>query len=205
MLLELISLVAIAAQSMTAALLAGRRKMDWFGVCILGCVTALGGGTLRDIMLGHYPLAWVANPHYLLVSIGAAALTIALARVIDRLRMTFLLLDAIGLVVFTVIGCNVALAMGHAPLIVIVFGMITGCVGGVLRDVLCNEVPLLFRGELYATVSIVTGGAYLLGLQTGFDPAWVGIGAMVIGFALRVVAIVNKLEMPRFVYDKDLG
>ena len=205
MLLELISLVAIAAQSMTAALLAGRRKMDWFGVCILGCVTALGGGTLRDTMLGHYPLAWVANPHYLLVSIGAAALTIALARVIDRLRMTFLLLDAIGLVVFTVIGCNVALSMGHAPLIVIIFGMITGCVGGVLRDVLCNDVPLLFRGELYATVSIVTGGIYLAGLQFGLDPLWVGIAAMLIGFALRVLAIVKKLEMPRFVYDKDLG
>lgn len=202
--LEVMVVIALAAQSMSAALLAGRRNIDYFGVCLLACVTALGGGTLRDTMLGHFPLAWVANPHYILICCGAAILTIVFARAVDRLRMPFLLLDAVGLVSFTVVGCQIALAMGHNPMIVIIFGMVTGCAGGVMRDVLCNDVPLLFSGELYATVSIVTGGLYLVGLALGGDAMVVAMGAMLIGFAVRVLAIVYHWEMPRFVYGRDL-
>lgn len=202
--LEVMVIVALAAQSMSAALLAGRRNIDYFGVCLLACVTALGGGTLRDTMLGHFPLAWVANPHYILICCGAAILTIIFARVIDKLRMPFLLLDAVGLVSFTVAGCQVALAMGHNPMIVIIFGMVTGCAGGVLRDVLCNDVPLLFSGELYATVSIITGGIYLGGLALGLDPVLVMFGAMAVGFVVRLLAITYHWQMPRFVYGKGL-
>jgi uncharacterized membrane protein YeiH len=202
--LEILVVVALAAQSMSAALVGGRRNIDYFGVCLLACVTALGGGTLRDTMLGHYPLAWVANPHYILICCGAAILTIIFARVIDRLRMPFLLLDAVGLVSFTVVGCQIALSMGHNPMIVIIFGMVTGCAGGVIRDILCNDVPLLLSGELYATVSIVTGGVYLIGLAVGGDATVVMAAAMLVGFALRVLAIVYHWEMPRFVYDRDM-
>lgn len=152
MLLEVIFYIAIAAEAMTAALAAGRRKMDWFGVCVLACVTALGGGTFRDVMLDHYPLTWVENPWLLFVCCGAALVTIATARFMAALRWPFLLLDAIGLVVFTIIGCDVALTMGQSPVIVIVAGMITGIVGGIARDILCNDVPLVFSSELYATV-----------------------------------------------------
>src|SRR4051812_608440 len=141
--LHLLLSLAAAAQAMTAALAAGRRSMDWVGVCLLGCVTALGGGSLRDVLLGHYPLLWVENPSYLALTAGAALLTILIARLVHRLHLTFLVLDAIGLVVFTIAGCDVALQL-HALLpIVIVAGMITGCAGGVLRDILCNDVPLL--------------------------------------------------------------
>lgn len=204
MLLEVIFYIAITAEAMTAALAAGRRNMDWFGVCVLACVTALGGGTFRDVVLGHYPLTWVANPWLLLICCAAAFVTIALARFMAALRWPFLLLDALGLVVFTIIGCNVALTMGHPPMIVIVSGMITGIVGGIARDILCNDVPLVFSSELYATVSIVAGVLYYLGLQSGLPQDLVIIGTMVIGFALRVAAIVFKLQMPKFVYDKDL-
>lgn len=204
MLLQTIFYVAIAAEAMTAALAAGRRKMDWFGVCVLACVTALGGGTMRDTLLGHYPLTWVENPYLLLICCAAALVTIALARFMDRLRWPFLLLDALGLVVFTIIGCNIALEMGLSPIIVIVSGMITGIAGGILRDVLCNDVPLVFSSELYATVSIVTGAIYFFGRQFGFPSDAMIIVAVVIGFALRVAAIVWKLEMPKFVYDKEL-
>jgi uncharacterized membrane protein YeiH len=114
------------------------------------------------------------------------------------------LLDGLGLVVFTIIGCNVAISMGHHPIIVIVAGMITGVVGGVLRDVLCNDVPLLFSGELYATVSIVTGALYYFGLYFGLPSELVIIAAFLVGFPLRVLAIVYKIGMPHFVYDKDL-
>jgi uncharacterized membrane protein YeiH len=204
MLLEVIFYIAITAEAMTAALAAGRRKMDWFGVCVLACVTALGGGTFRDVVLGHYPLTWVNNPYLLLVCCAAAFVTIALARFMAALRWPFLLLDALGLVVFTIIGCDVALTMGQPPIIIIVSGMITGIVGGIARDILCNDVPLVFASELYATVSIVAGVLYYFGQQSGLPHDLVILGTLVIGLALRVVAIVLKLEMPKFVYDRDL-
>jgi uncharacterized membrane protein YeiH len=204
MLLYTIFVIALAAESMTAALAAGRRNMDWFGVCVLGCVTALGGGTTRDVLLGHYPLIWVEEPALLLVTVAAALFTIAMARFMDKLRMIFLLLDALGLVVFTVTGCMVAMEMGQPVLIVIVAGMITGCVGGVLRDILCNDVPLLFAGELYATVSAVTACIFFFGIQAGYPIDIMTVAAVAIGFCLRVIAIIFKLEMPRFVYTKDL-
>ena len=152
--LHLLSYVALTAQAMTAALAAGRRSMDWAGVCMLGCITALGGGTIRDVLLGHYPLVWVQNPSYLALTAVAAFATILIARHVHRLNTAFLVLDAIGFVVFTMAGCDVAWQMNASLPIVIVAGMITGCAGGVLRDILCNDVPLLFRAELYASVSV---------------------------------------------------
>jgi uncharacterized membrane protein YeiH len=133
-------------------------------------------------------------------AVAAALFTIAVARFMERLKMAFLLLDALGLVVFTVTGCMVAMEMGQPVLIVIVAGMITGCVGGVLRDVLCNDVPLLFSGELYATVSAATACIFFFGLQAGVQADLMTIVAIAIGFTLRVLAIVFKIEMPRFVY-----
>src|SRR5690606_1483508 len=204
MLLQTLFYVAITAEAMTAALAAGRRKMDWFGVCVLACVTALGGGTMRDTLLGHYPLTWVENPYLLLLCCAAALVTIALARFMAALRWPFLLLDAIGLVVFTILGCNVAIEMGQSPIIVIVAGMITGIVGGIIRDVLCNDIPLVFSSELYATVSILTGILYYGGLHLGMASEVAIVGAIAVGFTLRVVALVFRLEMPKFVYDKEL-
>ena len=196
--------IAIAAEAMTAALAAGRRNMDWFGVCLIACVTALGGGTMRDIFLDHYPLVWVENPYVLLLVCGAALITIPLARLVDRLRWPFLLLDALGLVVFTVIGCNIGIEAGVHPIIVIVAGMVTGTAGGVLRDVLCNDIPLIFQGELYATVSVVTGVIYYLGLMGGLPVDLMVLVATTIGFVLRVMAIAFKWEMPKFVYDREM-
>jgi uncharacterized membrane protein YeiH len=202
--LHILYLVAITAEAMTAALAAGRRSMDWVGVCLLGCVTALGGGSVRDLLLGRYPLVWVEHPSYLLVTAGAALATIATARLMRRLRTLFLVLDAIGLVVFTVIGCSIALAQGLPVLVVIVAGMITGCVGGVLRDVLCNEVPLLFRRELYASVSIVTGALYVTALNLGLPHDPVMLVAMASGLAMRLLALRFDWHMPKFVYTEAL-
>lgn len=204
MLLLVIFYCATAAEAMTAALAAGRRRMDWFGVCALACVTALGGGSTRDLLLGHYPLAWVASPILVAIVCGAALFTIAFARVMPFLRWPFLLLDGLGLVVFTIVGCDVALSMQQSLPIVIVAGLITGCVGGVLRDVLCNDVPLLFSSELYATVSLATGAIYCSALFFGLQHDVAVLGALAIGFPLRVLAILFKWGMPRFVYDKDM-
>jgi uncharacterized membrane protein YeiH len=204
MFLHVLYLVAITAEAMTGALAAGRRRMDWVGVCLLGCITALGGGSFRDVLLGHHPLVWVEHPPYLLVTAGAALATIPIARVMRRLRVLFLALDAVGLVAFTIIGCNVALALDETVIVVIVAGMITGCVGGVLRDVLCNDIPLLFRRELYASVSIVTGALYLAGLSLGLPHDPVMLAAMAIGLAMRVLALRFDWHMPKFVYTETL-
>jgi uncharacterized membrane protein YeiH len=201
--LHMLSFVALAAQAMTAALAAGRRSMDWMGVCMLGCVTALGGGTIRDVVLGHYPLVWVQNPSFLALTAGAAFVTVLVARLVHRLNLAFLVLDAIGLVVFTMAGCDVAWQMNEPLSIVIVAGMITGCAGGVLRDILCNDVPLLFRSELYASVSVVTGLFYAttFGLKLN-DEIWTAL-TFVFGLSFRLLAIRYKWEMPKFVFNED--
>jgi uncharacterized membrane protein YeiH len=201
--LHVLSWVAPAAQAMTAALAAGRRSMDWVGVCLLGCVTALGGGSLRDVLLGHYPLVWVANPSYLALTAGAALLTIMTARLVHRLQLAFLVLDAIGLVVFTIAGCDVALQLHESLPIVIIAGMITGCAGGVLRDILCNDIPLLFRSELYASVSVVTGAIYLAALGLGLNHDIATALAFAVGLGFRLLAIRFKWEMPKFVFNSD--
>jgi uncharacterized membrane protein YeiH len=201
--LHVLLLVAAAAQAMTAALAAGRRSMDWVGVCLLGCVTALGGGSLRDVLLGHYPLVWVANPSYLALTAGAALVTIMIARVVHRLQFTFLVLDAIGLVVFSIAGCDVALQLHESLPIVIVAGMITGCAGGVLRDILCNDVPLLFRAELYASVSASTGVVYVAALGIGLNHDVAIALALAVGLTFRLLAIRFKWEMPKFVFTDE--
>ncbi|WP_459618681.1 trimeric intracellular cation channel family protein [Bordetella sp. 2513F-2] len=188
---------------MTGALAAGRRDMDWVGVCTLACVTALGGGSMRDMLLGHYPLTWVQHPEYLWVTAGAALLTALMAPVMKHLRRLFLLLDALGLALFTVIGCRVALSMDLPVTIVLVSGMITGCAGGVWRDVLCNDIPLLFRRELYASVSLVTGGLYVAARHLEMPDSWAMTGAMGVGLALRLLALRQNWQMPRFVYRDD--
>ena len=197
-LLEYGNLAGVVACAMTAALVAGKRRLDWVGVAALGCTTALGGGSARDVLLGHHPLAWVAQPWLLLLTTFAALSTIALARVVRRLPITFLVLDAIGLVAFTVIGCSVALELGHGVIIAMVSGVISGCVGGVLRDVLSGVVPLLLRREVYATVSLLTGGLYVGGLALGLNHDLVMLVAMAVGLAFRIVAVHRQWNVPTF-------
>ena len=160
--LLMLYLVAITAEAMTGALSAGRRGMDWFGVVLIACVTALGGGSVRDVLLGHYPLTWVKHPEYLVLTTVAAMITVFTARWMRHLRSLFLVLDAVGLVAFTLIGCMTALEMGHGMLVASVSGVITGVFGGILRDIFCNDIPLIFRRELYASVSFAAAWCYML-------------------------------------------
>jgi len=198
--LHLLTWVALAAQAMTAALAAGRRSMDWVGVCMLGAITALGGGTIRDVLLGHYPLTWVERPSYLALTVVASFATILMARLVDRLAIAFLVLDAIGLVVFTIAGCEVARQINLSLPIVIVAGMITGCAGGVLRDILCNDVPLLFRAELYASVAVLTGLIYAIGFLLKLDGDLWTLMTFAAGLSFRLLAIRYRWNMPKFVY-----
>ena len=148
-----IYLIAITAEAMSGALAAGRRNMDIFGVVVIAFVTALGGGTIRDMVLGHYPIGWTQHPEYVYLVISFGLLTTVIARHMHRLKQVFLLLDAMGLIAFTVIGCDVALKLGYPLPVVVMAGVITGIFGGILRDIFCNDIPLIFRRELYASVS----------------------------------------------------
>lgn len=191
-------LLAIVAEAMSGALMGMRRGMDLFGICLVGTVAALGGGTVRDVLLGHYPLGWIAHPEYLLLTAGAAALTALAARRLHKLRMPFLVVDALGLVAFTVLGCDIAASQGLPTSIVLVSGLITGIFGGLLRDVLCNEIPLVLQRELYASVSLLCGALYLGLPLLGVGATATLVAAFVAGLALRLCALRFDWQLPRF-------
>jgi len=194
--LYIIYLVAISAEAASGALMAMRRKMDLFGLALVGTVTALGGGSIRDVLLGHYPLGWVAHPQYLAFTIGAALVAALLARWMARFESAFLLLDALGLVAFSIIGCDVAASTDAHVSVVILMGMITGIAGGLLRDILCNQVPLVLKRDLYATVALLTGGLYTGQLYFGVDQHVATLVALVVGFCVRLLATRLALTLP---------
>lgn len=194
--LHVIYLLAIAAEAASGALMGMRRRMDLFGLCVVGTVTALGGGSIRDVLLGHYPLGWVAHPEYLLFTVGASVAAALLARRLHRLKTAFLLMDALGLVAFTVIGCDIAAATDSHIAVVVLMGMITGVFGGLLRDLLCNQVPLVLQRDLYATVSLVTGIFYVGLLHLDFSANLATGVSILTGFSLRLIAIYYSLALP---------
>ncbi|AMC36720.1 trimeric intracellular cation channel family protein [Janthinobacterium sp. B9-8] len=196
MLLYTIYLIAITAEAMSGALMGMRRNMDLFGICFIGTVTALGGGTARDVMLGHYPLGWVAHPQYLLFTIGAAVLTALIASHLHHLRRLFLIVDALGLVAFTIIGCNIGMEAGVHPGIAIMAGVVTGVFGGLLRDVLCNQVPMVLSREIYASVSLATGALYILLHYLKVETGLASMIALLAGFSFRLLAMHLRWQLP---------
>lgn len=195
-----IYLIAITAEAMSGALAAGRRNMDIFGVAFIAFVTALGGGTIRDMVLGHFPIGWTQHPPYIYLVISAGLLTTVLARFMHHLKTVFLVLDALGLIAFSLIGCEVALGMHYAPVVVIMAGMITGIFGGILRDVLCNQVPVVFRQELYASVSLAVCSLYLVLRDLGLGTEANTLISFGLGLALRLCAIWRGWKLPTFSY-----
>jgi uncharacterized membrane protein YeiH len=200
-LLHIIYLIAIAAEAASGSLMGMRRRMDLFGLCLVGTVAGLGGGSVRDVILGHYPLGWVAHPEYLLFTIGAAVVAALLARRLHQLKTAFLVLDALGLVAFTIIGCDIAASTGAHVAIVVLMGVITGIFGGLLRDMLCGQVPLVLQRDLYASVSLVTGVLYVGFLRLDIDADLATGLALGIGFVFRLAAIRYSLSLPVFHID----
>lgn len=200
--LTVIYLVAIVAEAMSGALAAGRRNMDIFGVAVIAFVTALGGGTVRDMVLGHFPIGWTQHPEYIYLVISAGLLTTLVASHMRHLRRVFLVLDAMGLIAFSLIGCNVAREMDYAFPVVVMAGMITGIFGGVLRDVLCNQVPVVFRRELYASVSLIVCALFLGLLDWGVAVDLATAISFGAGLTLRLLAIWRGWKLPTFSFQE---
>lgn len=156
-LLDLINIAGTIAFSISGALTAIDKKMDAFGVLIIAFVTALGGGTLCDMLIGNTPVTWMKDLSSVYFIIIGYILAIFSYKKQERLRFALFIFDTIGLGVFTLIGLQKGLIIGLHPLICIVLGTITGCFGGVIRDVLCTEVPIIFKQEIYATACILGG------------------------------------------------
>ncbi|HBT55800.1 MAG: hypothetical protein CMK85_13715 [Pseudomonadales bacterium] len=195
-------IIAITAEAMSGALAAGRRNMDFFGVAVIAFLTALGGGTVRDILFGNFPITWTQHPLYIYITITGGLATIVLARFMRHLHQLFLVLDAIGLVAFTVIGCNVALRLGYDTVVVVMAGIITGIFGGIIRDIMCNRMPQVLRHELYASVSLVVALLYLVLRHQGVNESVNLLAAFSVGLLLRMSAIRWKLSLPVFSYAK---
>ena len=185
--------------AISGALSAGRKSFDLLGVAIVALVTAIGGGTLRDVLLERYPIFWIADPTYLLVILASAALTVLYVRFRDPPYRALLIADALGLGFFTISGAQVAESKGLPAIIVILMGAITGAAGGLFRDVLSAEVPLLLRkGELYATAAIIGAAMYLVFEAIHLPrPLCATLGAAVV-IGLRFAAIRWRIALPVF-------
>jgi uncharacterized membrane protein YeiH len=196
MLLYLLELFGVAVFAVSGALAAARKNMDLFGIIVIAAVTAIGGGTLRDVLLDRHPIFWFQNTTYLPVIIAAAVFTVIYTRYRDVPLKALLVADAFGLALFTVSGAKIAEQLGMPGIIVVFMAALTGTAGGMLRDVLCAEVPLILRREIYATASIAGAIVYVAGQAAGLDSAVVALAAMVLVFALRMAAIFLGWHMP---------
>lgn len=201
-LLTVLFIIGITAEGMTGALAAGRERMDLFGVVMVACVTAIGGGSIRDILLGHYPLTWVEHPLYLVLVSAAAIITVSIARLMRHFKTLFLVLDALGLAVFAIFGARIALELGHGVVLAVTSAVITGVFGGVLRDLLCNRIPLVFRQELYASVAMLAAVVYVGMTWLGVPEAWTVLVTLILGFGFRLLAIYFRLGLPVFDYQE---
>jgi len=195
--LYLIDLIGVAVFAVSGALAAGRKQLDLLGVIVIATVTAIGGGTTRDILLDRHPVFWIADPTYLIVIAAAALLTVIVARRWQPHEEALVFADALGLGFFVISGARIAADLGLPALSVIVMGVITGVAGGVLRDVLTNEIPLILRrGELYATAAIAGVASYLGAQALGLPANAAATLGMAITVALRLAAIVWGIRLP---------
>lgn len=200
---SIFDLAGVAANAVAGALVAGRRQFDWLGVAVIAGVTAIGGGTVRDLLLGR-TVFWIARPEILHATLAATLFTLLYARQRRIPERVLEIADALGLALFGIGGARIAESLGHSGVIAVVMGVITGSFGGLLRDVLCNDIPMVLRqGQFYATAIILGCTLYIALRSTGLDaPLAAGAGMLTI-FAVRVAAIVWNLRLPVFSLPPD--
>jgi uncharacterized membrane protein YeiH len=191
----IIEILGTIAFTISGAFSAMQKRLDLFGVLILGFVTAIGGGTLRDVLIGNTPVSWMRDVSTPLIILATAILTICFKRLVKNLKVTLFLFDALGLGLFTVIGVQKGLAANLNPGVCIALGTITGCFGGVLRDMLLNHIPVLFHKEIYATACIAGGISYILLLPV-VEPQVAEAISVVLICTIRILAVRNNWRLP---------
>ena len=198
MILYFLDLAGVAVFAVSGVLAAQNRGLDLLGIIVIAAITAIGGGTLRDLLLNRHPIFWITDALYLTVIVAFALLTVAYVRVRPPPGKALLVADAVGLGLFALSGAQVAQAAQCPAIIVVLMGTMTGVAGGVLRDVITAQVPLILRRDIYATAAIAGVVLYLLLEASGLGrPAAFGAGMAVV-IALRLLAIRWGLQLPIF-------
>ena len=196
MIFQLLDILGTMAFAISGVLTAFHKKLDPVGVFIIAFVTAVGGGTLRDVLIGQTPVMWMQNMLYVYMIILGFFLALIFRKKLDRLRKSLFLFDTIGLGVFTLIGLEKGIAIGLHPVICIALGTITACFGGVIRDILCNEIPIIFRREIYATICII-GGLVFFGLKFfEFNKEVIHLVTSSVIISIRLLAVNYKWYLP---------
>jgi len=200
--LYIIDILGTFSFAVSGAFLAMQKRLDPFGVLVVSFVTAIGGGTLRDILIGNLPVGWLRNETATVVIFASAIAAMFFSRFLKQFTTTLFLFDALGLGLFTVIGIEIGIDKHFSMGICIALGTISACFGGVIRDVLLNNVPLLFRKEIYAMACIAGGLLYFLLEKMEIDAVLAKITCIVFIFAVRVLAFRFKWSLPQFYVEK---
>ncbi len=195
--IEILGTVAFAISGSFAAM---QRRLDPFGVLIIAFVTSIGGGTVRDLLLGDTPVAWMRDVNYCLLILVTSLLTIFFKTHIKKFKITLFLFDSLGLGLFTLVGVQKGIVFGLSPGICVALGTITGCFGGIIRDTLLNTIPLIFRKEIYATACILGGILYFVLIRFNLEADLAKIIVIAFIFTLRIVVVKYKLALPKFGY-----
>ena len=200
--IDILGTVAFAASGVYAAM---KKRLDVFGVLILGFVTAVGGGTIRDMMVGDTPVSWIRNINYSIIILCTAIVVIAFKSTIFRnFEKTLLVFDSIGLGFFTILGIQKGLMFGLNPAVCIALGTVTGCFGGVIRDISLNTIPLIFQKEIYATACIVGGIVYFALLQMNVRVEIIEWVAIAVVLLVRLLAVRYDWRLPN-IYGRNVS
>lgn len=195
--LNIIDILGTFAFAVSGVFSAMERKLDPFGVLIISFVTAIGGGTVRDVLVGNLPVNWLQNNSTILVIFFSALATMLFGSHLKQLNTALFLFDALGLGLFTIVGLEVGLKHGFGAGVCIALGTISACFGGVIRDVLLNKVPLIFQKEIYALACIIGGMVYYFLWRTSWNADLSKIACILLIFVIRVIAVRYKLSLPR--------
>lgn len=193
--ITIIDYIGTFAFAISGIRLASAKQFDWFGAYVVGLATAIGGGTIRDILLGVTPF-WMTQPAYLIVTGLALGFVILFGKYVIRLNNTFFIFDAIGLGLFAVVGIEKSLGCGFDFWVAIIMGTMTGAAGGVIRDVFINEVPLIFRKEIYALACVWGGFVFYVCMLLGFPPALTQMTAAIGVILARILAVKYHISLP---------
>jgi uncharacterized membrane protein YeiH len=202
MFFQILDILGTIAFAISGVLVALNKKMDPFGVLIIAFVTAVGGGSLRDVLIGIQPVSWMTNMTYVYVIFGATVFAVVFKNKLNYLRKSLFLFDTIGIGLYTVVGIEKGIGADLHPIICISLGTMTACFGGVIRDILCNEIPVIFRKEIYATACILGGLSYFLLREFMADTNFVFVIAAVIVIVTRLLAVKFKISLPSLYKDE---